>query len=117
VLVEMLLAPTHSFFDRFQPTQNPISAIQKKRWAGGLLYREGVSVMDNLSDMLVGKQRPEGNGPTGTKIDFMNMRKLQSADVLTEKIVQIRRRVRSAGSLILSKGLWTCCRNPRASGA
>lgn len=42
--------------------------------------------MDNLSDMLLGKQRPEGNGPTGTKIDFMNMRKVQSVDGLTEKV-------------------------------
>ena len=43
--------------------------------------------MDDLSDMLVGKQRPEGNGPSGTKIDFTNMRKVQTVDGLTEKIV------------------------------
>ena len=34
MLVEMLLAPIYFFFDRFQPIQNPISAIQIKRGAG-----------------------------------------------------------------------------------
>ena len=105
MLVEMLLAPTYSFFDRFQPIQNPISAIQIKRGAGALLYCEGVSVMDNLSDMLVGKQRPEGNGPTGTKIDFMNMRKVQSVDGLTEKIVANPPSEKERGIDRLIKGL------------
>ena len=73
--------------------------------------------MDNLSDMLVGKPRPEGNGPTGTKIDFMNMRRVQSVDGLTEKFVANPPSERSAGSIVLSRGLWTCCRNRTASGA
>ena len=101
----MLLSPTHSFFDRFQPIQNPISAIRIKRGAGALLYCEGVSVMDNLSDMLVGKPRPEGNGPTGTKIDFMNMRKVQSVDGLTEKIVAIPPSEKERGIDRLIEGL------------
>jgi len=61
--------------------------------------------MDNLSDMLVGKQRPEGNGPTGTKINFMNMRKVQSVDGLTEKIVANPPSEKERGIDRLIKGL------------
>ena len=41
--------------------------------------------MDNL--MLGGKQRPDGNGPVGNKFDFMNMRRRQSVDPLTETLI------------------------------
>ena len=61
--------------------------------------------MDHLSDMLVGKQRPEGNGPTGTKIDFMNMRRVQSVDSLVERVVASPPSGKERGIDHLIKGL------------
>jgi hypothetical protein len=42
--------------------------------------------MDNLSDFLSRKQKPEGNGTSNRSADFMNMRKLQPNESLIEKL-------------------------------
>ena len=103
MLVEMLLAPTYSFLTDFSQYKTRFQPYKLSVGRGPNC--EGVSVMDNLSDMLVGKQRPEGNGPTGTKIDFMNMRKVQSVDGLTEKIVANPPSEKERGIDRLIKGL------------
>jgi hypothetical protein len=50
------------------------------------LQRKGVSVM-NLSDMVGRNQAPEGNRPLDKRTDFMNMRKIQPGESLTEKLL------------------------------
>jgi hypothetical protein len=42
----------------------------------------------DLSDMVGRKQAAEGNGPLRTRTDFMNLRKFQPSESLTEKCTQ-----------------------------
>ena len=65
MLVDMLLAPPTLFWADFSQHKNRFEPYKLSVGRGLIVLGGRIRVMDNLSEMLVGKQRPEGNGPTG----------------------------------------------------